>query len=111
MSRVSKSRSRKSPKSRSRKSPKSRSRKSRVETDPKATKLIRNLGRSGMWTKAHSTGKKLWEKADGTVNVDAMEVFMPHVTEVLEIDKDSSKLRRRLASITARQRAPLIAKS
>lgn len=79
-----------------------------METDPKATKLIRNLGRSGMWTKAHSTGKKLWEKADGSVNVDAMGVFMPNVTEVLEIDKDSSKLRRRLASITARQRAPVV---
>lgn len=79
-----------------------------METDPKATKLIRNLGRSGMWTKAHSTGKKLWEKADGSVNVDAMGVFMPNVNEVLEIDKDSSKLRRRLASITARQRAPVV---
>jgi hypothetical protein len=79
-----------------------------METDPKATKLIRNLGRSGMWNKACSSGKKLWEKADGTVNVDAMGVFMPNVTEVLEIDKDSSKLRRRLASITARQRAPVV---
>ena len=82
-----------------------------METDPKATKLIRNLGRSGMWTKAHSTGKKLWEKADGSVNVDAMGVFMPNVNEVLEIDKDSSKLRRRLASITARQRAPVVSAS
>jgi hypothetical protein len=82
-----------------------------METDPKATKLIRNLGRSGMWNKAHSTGKKLWEKADGTVNTDAMVVFMPNVTEVLEIDKDSSKLRRRLASITARQRAPVVSAS
>ena len=79
-----------------------------METDPKATKLIRNLGRSGMWAKAHSSGKKLWEKADGSVNTDAMGVFMPNVTEVLEIDKDSSKLRRRLASITARQRAPVV---
>jgi hypothetical protein len=76
-----------------------------IETDPKATKLIRNLGRSGMWNKAHSTGKKLWEKEDGSVNQDAQNVFMPQVTEVLEIDKDSSKLRQRLASITARQRA------
>ncbi len=82
-----------------------------METDPKATKLIRNLGRSGMWNKACSTGKKLWEKADGTVNTDAMVVFMPNVTEVLEIDKDSSKLRRRLASITARQRAPVVSAS
>lgn len=74
-----------------------------METDPNATKLIRNLGRSGMWHKAHATGKKLWEKEDGSVNQDAQNVFMPRVTEVLEIDKDSSKLRRRLASITARQ--------
>lgn len=77
-----------------------------IETDPQATKLIRNLGRSGVWNKAHSTGKKLWEKEDGSVNYEAQNVFMPQVTEVLEIDKDSSKLRRRLASITARQRAP-----
>lgn len=75
-----------------------------METDPKATKLIRSLGRSGVWNKAHSTGKKLWEKSDGTVNVDAQNVFMPHVTEVLDMDKDSSKLRSRLASITARQK-------
>jgi phage FluMu protein Com len=75
-----------------------------IETDPKAIKLIRNLGRSGMWNKAHSTGKKLWEKEDGTVNYDAQTVFMTQVTEVLDIDKDSSKLRRHLASITARQR-------
>lgn len=75
-----------------------------IETDPKATKLIRNLGRSGMWGKAHSTAKKLWEKEDGTVNTDAQHFHMPNVTEVLEIDKDSTKLRRRLASITARQK-------
>lgn len=75
-----------------------------IETDPKATKLIRNLGRSGMWNKAHSTGKKLWETSDGSVNYDAQNVFMSQVTEVLEIDKDSSKLRSRLASITARQK-------
>ena len=74
-----------------------------IETDPKATKLIRNLGRSGIWNKAHATGKKLWEKDDGSVNYDAQHVFMPHVTEVLEIDKNSTKLRNRLASITARQ--------
>ena len=75
-----------------------------IETDPKATKLIRNLGRSGMWNKSHSTAKKLWEKDDGTVNYDAQTVFMPQVTDVLDIDKDSSKFRRHLASITARQR-------
>ena len=75
-----------------------------IETDPKATKLIRNLGRSGIWNKAHSTGKKLWEKEDGSVNQDAQVVFLPRISEVLEIDKDSTKLRGRLASITARQR-------
>lgn len=74
-----------------------------IETDPNATKLIRNLGKSGMWNKAHTTGKKLWETEDGTVNKDAQEVFMPRVTEVMEIGKDSTKLRRQLASITARQ--------
>ena len=75
-----------------------------IETDPKAIKLIRNLGRSGIWNKSHSTGKKLWEKEDGSVNHDAQTVFMPQVTEVLDIDKDSSKFRRHLASITARQK-------
>ena len=74
-----------------------------METDPNATKLIRNLGQSGIWNKAHSTGKKLWETDDGSVNRTAQEVFMPRVTEVMEIGKDSAKLRRRLASITARQ--------
>ena len=75
-----------------------------IETDPNATKLIRNLGRSGMWVKAHTTGKKIWEKEDGTVNHEAQEVFLPNVMEVLEIDKDSKKLRKRLASITAKQK-------
>ena len=75
-----------------------------IETDPKAIKLIRNLGRSGMWNKSHSTGKKLWEQDDGTVNHDAQTVFMPQVSEVLDIDRDSSKFRRHLASITARQK-------
>lgn len=75
-----------------------------IETDPKATKLIRNLGRSGMWNKSHSTAKKLWEKDDGSVNYDAQTTFMPQVTDVLDIDRDSSKFRRHLASITARQR-------
>lgn len=75
-----------------------------IETDPKATKLIRNLGRSGMWNKAHSTGKKLWEKEDGSVNAEAQYTFMPRVSEVLEIDKDSTKLRSKLATITAKQK-------
>jgi hypothetical protein len=75
-----------------------------LETDPNATKLIRNLEQSGIWNKAHSTGKKLWETEDGSVNKDALQVFIPRVTEVMEIGKDSTKLRRRLASITARPR-------
>jgi uncharacterized protein len=78
-----------------------------IETDPKAIKLIRNLGRSGIWDKSHSNGKKLWEKEDGSVNYDAQTVFMPQVMEVLDIDTDSSKFRRHLASITARQKGSL----
>jgi hypothetical protein len=75
-----------------------------IETDPKAAKLIRNLGRSGIYNKTHTTGKKLWEKEDGSINYDAQEVHLPQVMEALEIDKDSSKLRSRLASITAKQK-------
>jgi hypothetical protein len=75
-----------------------------IETDPKAIKLIRNLGRSGIYNKTHNTGKKLWEKEDGTINYESQEVHMPRVMEALEIDKDSSKLRSRLAVITVRQK-------
>ncbi len=75
-----------------------------IETDPKATKLIRNLGKSGIWKTAHTVGKKIWEAPDGKINNESQAVFMPHVTEVLNVDNDSKKLRSRLASITARQK-------
>lgn len=71
-----------------------------IEYDPKATKLLKSLHKANIFDVTHSTGKKLWQKEDGTVNYDAQHVHMPKVTEVLEINEDSSKLRTHLANIT-----------
>jgi hypothetical protein len=73
-----------------------------VEIDSKASKLITSLNKANIYDKAHSTGQKLWEKEDGSVDYQAQHVHMPKVTEVLEINQDSSKLRSHLASITCR---------
>jgi hypothetical protein len=73
-----------------------------LETDVKANKLINSLNKANIYNKAHSTGQKLWEKEDGSVDHLAQHVHMPKVTEVLEINQDSSKLRSHLASITSR---------
>lgn len=75
-----------------------------IETDPKATKLIRNLNRSGLYNKAHTTGKKIWTEEDGSVNYMAQDVFLNPVLEVMDLDKDSKKLRSKLAAITVRQK-------
>jgi hypothetical protein len=71
-----------------------------IEYDPKATKLLRSLNKANIFDVTHSTGKKLWQKEDGSVNYDAQHVHMPKVTEILEINEDSSKLRTHLANIT-----------
>jgi hypothetical protein len=72
-----------------------------MEPDPKATKLITSLNNANIFDVAHSTGKKLWETEKG-VNHDAQNVHMPKVTEVLQINEDSSKFRSHLASITSK---------
>jgi hypothetical protein len=73
-----------------------------LEIDSKASKLITSLNKANIYNKAHSAGQKLWEKEDGSVDHQAQHVHMPKVTEVLEINQDSSKLRSHLASITCR---------
>lgn len=75
-----------------------------IETDPKAAKLIRNLARSGLYNKAHSTAKDIWTNDDGKIDQMAQDVYMPTVMEILDLDADSSKMRSRLASITVRQK-------
>jgi hypothetical protein len=72
-----------------------------TEPDPKAAKLISSLNNANIFDVAHSTGKKLWETEEG-VNHDAQNVHMPKVTEVLQINEDSSKFRSHLASITSK---------
>lgn len=61
-----------------------------VETDSKAIKLISSLNKANLYDKAHSTGEKLWKSEDGNVNYQAQHVHMPKVTEVLDINQDSS---------------------
>jgi hypothetical protein len=73
-----------------------------LEVDSKATKLITSLNKANIYNKAHTSGQKLWEKEDGSVDNLAQHVHMPKVTEVLSINQDSSKLRSHLASITCR---------
>ena len=73
-----------------------------LEPDPKATKLLKSLNDANIFDVAHLTGKKLWEKEDGSINYDAQHVHMPKVGEVLEINMDSSKLRSHLANITTK---------
>jgi hypothetical protein len=73
-----------------------------VEIDSKANKLITSLNKANIYYKAHTTGQKLWQKEDGKVDYQAQHVHMPKVTEVLEINQDSSKLRSHLASIISR---------
>lgn len=71
-----------------------------IEPDPKANKLIKSLNDANLYDVAHATGKKLWEKEDGTVNHDAQNVHILKVGEVLDINNDSSKFRTHLANIT-----------
>ncbi len=73
-----------------------------IEIDSKASKLITSLNKANIYDKAHTKGQKLWEREDGSVDYQAQHVHMPKVTEVLEINQDSSKLRSHLASITCR---------
>ena len=70
-----------------------------IETDPKATKLLRSLNNANIFDMTHNTGKKLWEKEDGSTNHDSQNVHILKVGEVLEIEKDSSKFRSHLANI------------
>jgi hypothetical protein len=73
-----------------------------IETDPKATKLLRSLNNANIFDMTHTTGKRLWEKEDGSINHDAQTAHILKVGEVLEINKDSSKFRSHLANITSR---------
>lgn len=72
-----------------------------IETDPKATKLIRSLNRSGIYRKALETSKEVWTTSDGESHKPVYDMFSEQVSEVLGIDNDSKKLRSRLASTTA----------
>jgi len=71
-----------------------------IESDPKAAKLLNSLNSANIFDVTHSTGKKLWEKEDGTINHDAQNIHILKVGEVLEINNDSSKFRTHLANIT-----------
>ena len=73
-----------------------------LEVDSKASKLLTSLNKANIYDKAHITGQKLWERKDGSVDHTAQNVHISKVTEVLEINHDSSKLRSHLASITCR---------
>jgi hypothetical protein len=75
-----------------------------VETDPKALKLINKMEESGLCDQAKAAADALWTKPDGSMDIDKYSVYAGKVTEVMQIDQDSSKLRAKLASITALQR-------
>jgi hypothetical protein len=75
-----------------------------VETDSKALKLINKMEESGLCDQAKVAADALWTKPDGSMDIDKYSVYAGKVTEVMQIDQDSSKLRAKLASITALQR-------
>jgi hypothetical protein len=75
-----------------------------VETDPKATKLIRSIGKSGLSIQANVAADKLWSKEDGKMDHEKYGIYADKVTEVMQLDKDSVKLRNKLASVMARPR-------
>ena len=78
-----------------------------VETDPKATKLIRSIGKSGLSIQANVAADKLWTREDGKMDHEKYGIYADKVTEVMQLDKDSAKLRNKLASVMARpRRAP-----
>jgi hypothetical protein len=74
-----------------------------IETDPKAVKLIRSINKSGLCQKASVAANELWSK-DGRMDTEKYGVYAGKVTEVMQLEKDSSKLRNKLASVTARQK-------
>ena len=75
-----------------------------VETDPKATKLIRSINNSGLCQQATVAANDLWTNEDGRMDTDKYGVYAGKVTEVMQLEKDSTKLRNKLASVTARQK-------
>lgn len=75
-----------------------------IETDPKATKLIRSINNSGLCQQATAAANDLWTNSDGRMDTDKYGVYAGKVTEVMQLEKDSTKLRNKLASVTARQK-------
>lgn len=75
-----------------------------IEIDPQANRLIRNLKRSNISQIAGKMGKGIWTKEDGTIDSDQQNFYLPRVVEVVTIDRDATKLRNRLANLTARQK-------
>jgi hypothetical protein len=75
-----------------------------IETDPKATKLIRSIGKSGLSIQANVAADKLWSKEDGKMDHEKYGIYADKVTEVMQLEKDSAKLRNKLASVMARPR-------
>lgn len=75
-----------------------------VETDPKATKLIRSINNSGLCQQATVAANDLWTNPDGRMDTEKYGVYAGKVTEVMQLEKDSTKLRNKLASVTVRQK-------
>lgn len=75
-----------------------------VETDPKATKLIRSINKSGLCAQTKTASDDLWTNTDGRMDHDKYEVYAGKVTEIMMLENDSTKLRNKLASVTARQK-------
>ena len=75
-----------------------------IETDPKATKLIRSINKSGLCQQATVAANDLWTNEDGRMDTDKYGVYTGKVTEVMQLEKDSTKLRNKLASVTVRQK-------
>ena len=81
-----------------------RNRNGDIEIDPQANRLIRNLERSDISKIAGEKSEEIWTNEDGTIDSERQNFYMPRVVEVMTIESDSTKLRSRLANLTARQK-------
>lgn len=81
-----------------------RNRNGDIEIDPQANRLIRNLERSEISKIAGEKSEEIWTNEDGTIDSESQNFYMPRVAEVMTLNTDSTKLRARLANLTARQK-------
>jgi hypothetical protein len=68
--------------------------------DVKAIKLTTALVNSGnLDEQARKSGEKLWTKEDGSTDYTAFNLFNPRVSEIMNLESDSTKFRSTVTSL------------